>query len=53
MTTNCTYTMSNLPEVLNALPALLKALNDNPFGALVLVALSAFLLVGVTLHRHK
>lgn len=48
-----TRTMSNLPAVLTAFPAFLQALNDNPVGAVVIVALSAFLLVGFAIHRSK
>lgn len=40
-------------HALELLPALLQALKDNPTGAVVLVALGAFILVGFVVYRLK
>lgn len=45
--------MDTLRTVLAALPGLLHALNDNPTGAVVLVSLSAFALVALTISKRK
>lgn len=37
--------------VLRSLPSILKALNDNPLGAVVLVVLAAFALVGYAVRK--
>jgi hypothetical protein len=44
-----TPAMSANPPALSSLPAILQALNDNPFGAVVLVTLAALSVVAYAL----
>lgn len=39
--------------VLPSLPPILKALNENPLGAVVLVTLAALALAGYAIHKRK
>jgi len=45
--------MQHLREALSTIPATLKALNDNPLGAVVLVTLAALVFAAYVLHKGK
>lgn len=53
MTSNQRGPMRYLAQFFAFLPAALKALNDNPFGASVLVTLGAFCLLAYIIHQLR